>query len=99
MEIAVAGSSEFTLGFRLAGIKKVIDAPSQDEIAQLMKDEALGIVIIDQETCDSVSEHMREDMISSIKPVVVTVSAKPQEELRKMIMRSIGVDLLREDKS
>lgn len=98
MEIAVAGSSEFTLGFRLAGIKKAFDAAGSDKIAQLMKDETLGIVIIDQQTFDLVGEQMREDMISSIKPVFVVVSSKPQEELRKMIIRSIGVDLLREDK-
>jgi V/A-type H+/Na+-transporting ATPase subunit F len=103
MEIAVLGTSEFTLGFRLAGIRNVTDvtntpdktdAPDR-EAAELMGAKDVGIVIIDQKTFDNASEGTKEDMTNSIKPVFVVVSDQPQEELRKMIIRSIGVDLMK----
>jgi vacuolar-type H+-ATPase subunit F/Vma7 len=40
-------------------------------------------------------EHVRDAAVRSVKPVVVVVSDEPQEELRAMIIRSIGVDLLK----
>ena len=97
MEIAVAGSSEFTLGFRLTGIKKVVDVRSDDDIMKLRNDASVGIVIMDQKTSEGLSEHVKEEIVNSINPVFVVVSAQPQQELRKMILRAIGVDLLKEE--
>ncbi len=98
MELAVIGGTEFTLGFRLAGIKKVIDYKNQQDIKQLMLSAHTGVVIIYQKTFDVLEEQLKEDIINSIKPVFVVVSSQPQEELRKMIIRSIGVDLMKEEK-
>ncbi len=96
MELAVAGSSEFTLGFRLTGVRNVADVKSQDDVEKMAGNQETGIIILDQETFDGLDEHMKEKVVSSIKPIFVVVSTKQQEELRKMIIRSIGVDLLRE---
>ncbi|MFC1754735.1 V-type ATP synthase subunit F [Thermoproteota archaeon] len=99
MELAVIGTPEFTLGFRLAGISKVIDIEDNDnadkKIAELMGDEGIGIMIVDEHTINSLSERIRETVESSVKPVSVVVSteASAQEALRKMIIKSIGVDL------
>ncbi|MBI4152948.1 hypothetical protein HY497_00350 [Candidatus Woesearchaeota archaeon] len=68
---------------------------NEEEVAGMLNDDALGIVIIDQETFDGLSERLKEDITSSIKPVFVVASARPQEGLRNMIIRSIGVDLLK----
>jgi V/A-type H+/Na+-transporting ATPase subunit F len=95
MELAVIGKSEFTLGFRLSGIKKVVDIKKEEEVIKMLNDGGLGIVITDQETFDGLNDNLKEDVINSIKPVFVVVSARPQEELRKIIIRSIGVDLLK----
>jgi V/A-type H+/Na+-transporting ATPase subunit F len=96
MELAVIGKSEFTLGFRLTGIKKIIAIKKEEEMKNTLNDKSLGIVITDQETFDGLSYNLKEDVTNSIKPVVVVVSGKPQEGLRNMIIRSIGVDLLKD---
>ncbi|MCX6707774.1 MAG: V-type ATP synthase subunit F [Candidatus Woesearchaeota archaeon] len=100
MDIAVIGPSEFTLGFRLSGINKVIEASgNQEKIDKLfydaMADENLGIIITDNTTMDAMSERIRERAEASVKPVVIIVSTEStaQETLRKMIIKSIGVDL------
>ncbi|MDP7116428.1 MAG: V-type ATP synthase subunit F [Candidatus Woesearchaeota archaeon] len=98
MDVAVAGGHGFTLGFRLAGIRKVVDVKSGEDVEKLLKSEQVGIVIMDQETYNGLSEDLKESVVGSIKPIFVVVSDKPQEELRKMIIRSIGVDLLREER-
>ena len=95
MEIAVVGQSGFTLGFRLAGIQKVVDMKDAEDVSRLMADEAVGIIIMDQESMAMLPDHLREAAVRSVKPVVVVVSDEPQEELRAMIIRSIGVDLLK----
>lgn len=94
MDIAVIGQGGFTLGFRLAGITKVVDFKEAGDVNELMCNESVGIIIMDKETLSVLPESMREATVKSVKPVVVVVSDEPQEELRAMIIRSIGVDLL-----
>jgi len=95
-EIAVIGGSEFVLGFQLAGIKKVYeeDAPER-KVLELMKDEGIGIIITDEKTMGKLSEYTREAVELSVKPVTVVVSEEgsSQESLRKIIKKSIGIDL------
>ncbi|MBS3175805.1 hypothetical protein J4457_01060 [Candidatus Woesearchaeota archaeon] len=98
MECAAIGGSEFTLGFRLAGLRKVVDLKGEKDITALMQDEQVGVLFMDQKTFDPLQEDLKEKIVTSLKPVCVVVSDKPQEELRKMIIRSIGVDLLREER-
>lgn len=101
MELAVVGFPEFTLGFRLAGISKVIDIDESSEkeadkrMSELFEDQNIGILITDERTMNAMSERMREKVESSVRPVSVVVStgATAQEALRKMIIKSIGVDL------
>jgi len=102
--ITVVGDTEFVLGFRLAGIKQIVDVSSygikkvEDELVMLLHSKELGIVIIDQKVLEGLNEHLREDIVSSISPVFVAVSeTAAQDELRKMILQSIGVDLLKEE--
>ncbi|MBU0536191.1 MAG: V-type ATP synthase subunit F [Nanoarchaeota archaeon] len=99
MEIAVIGRPEFTLGFRLSGITKVIDVENTDDsekkIAEIMKDQNIGIMVTDDATITCLSERTREAVETSVKPVAVVVSTEStaQDTLRKMIIKSIGVDL------
>ncbi len=48
MEIAVVGSSDFTLGFQLAGINRLYNSDSIEESAEFLKellnDKSVGIV-------------------------------------------------------
>jgi len=100
MELAVVGGSEFALGFHLTGIRKVYetdDDPTK-KIEEIMKDENVGIVITDAKTMEKTDERVRERAEISVRPVFVVVSTEArQEALRKMILRSIGVDLWSKD--
>ena len=97
MEIAVVGGQEFTLGFRLAGIRKVVDVEENPEPAMrsLMGDSELGIVITDNTTLEKLDDYAKQDVQKSVKPVFIVLSADAvaQDALRKMIIKSIGVDL------
>lgn len=93
--VAVVGGSEFTLGFQLAGIRNVHDVR---DVPDLLEQEDLGIVIISEEAMKELDSRVREDVVSSISPVFVAVSREAnQAELRKMIIHSIGVDILKDD--
>ena len=99
MELAVIGMPEFTLGFRVSGIRNVFEADEGEEAAakirEMMQDEKIGIIIADDRTIQSLDERTREIVEMAVKPVTVIVSTEPtaQEALRKMIIKSIGVDL------
>ncbi len=95
-EIVVIGGSEFNLGFQLAGVKHIIDA--DHDIEQRFKDAFenpdTGIIITDDNTIQQLSARFKETVETSSKPSVVVISSDRKEEgLKKMIIKSIGVDL------
>jgi len=97
-KLAVIGGSEFVLGFQLAGIRKTIETrdDAMNQIKTLTQDKEIGIVIIDQKTLDKVNENDREDIESSIDPVFIPISTElSQDSLKRLIKKSIGVDLYR----
>jgi len=97
-EIFVIGDQEFNLGFRLAGIRKIITPENlNEEIDNLLQSKEAGIVILDEKIMENLEERKREDLVASVDPVFVVVSTEAkQDELRKMIIQSIGVDLMKE---
>jgi len=97
-EIAVVGKSEFTMGYRLAGIKNVVTTRNpQIALKEFIEKKNVGIVILDSQSIDALDEDDKEEVVNSINPVFVVVSEEAhQEALRKMIKQSIGVDLLKE---
>ena len=52
MEIAVVGTPEFTLGFQLAGVRRLHNPEGDEELAttmrQLLNQKGIGIVVIDK---------------------------------------------------
>jgi len=96
MELAVIGNEEFVLGFQLAGIRntfKIGKDPLKD-IQELQKKENIGIVVIEENVLEQLDPHDRDDIEDSISPVFVPLSeVAEQEMLRKLIKKSIGVDL------
>lgn len=97
MELAICGSSAFALGFSLSGIRhtRIVNGDATTAFRELMADANIGIILTDQQTLDGLPEHTRQSVQASVKPVVVAISADPaaQDNLRKMIKKSIGVDL------
>lgn len=95
MEIAVIGSEEFTLGFRLAGIRRVFVANAdnyQDLMLEAMSQPTIGILAVDARDLVNLNHIVRQKVMDSIQPVVVPVGGD-ESDLREKVKRAIGVDL------
>lgn len=95
MEIAVIGSDEFVLGFRLAGIRRVFVANPdnyQEKMLEAMSQPSIGILAVDAKDLDNLSFQVRHKVMDSIQPVIVPVGGD-QSDLREKVKRAIGVDL------
>ena len=96
-EIGVVGTNEFILGFRLAGIRKVVEADEKgflDIVRAMMDDAELGIIIVDEHLFNTLDSNDVYDLEKSVKPVILSLSENAsQDNLRRMIKKSVGVDL------
>lgn len=95
MQIAVLGSEEFVLGFRLAGLKRVFVADEenyQTMLGEAMSDTNIGILAVDAEDLNYLPQNVRSKVMDSIQPVVVPVGGD-ESDLREKVKRAIGVDL------
>ncbi len=95
MEIAVIGSEEFVVGFRLAGIKKVY-AVSPDrlleKIVQVMDEPEVGILAVHTKDLERLPPQLRAKMMDSVDPVVIPVGLE-EGDMRDKIRRAMGIDL------
>ncbi len=95
MDIAVIGSDEFTLGFRLAGVKRVFIADEtnyQDKMQEAISDANVGILAVNAEDLQYLPANFKARVLDSIQPVVVPVGGN-QSDLREKVKKVIGVDL------
>ena len=96
MELAVIGSQEFVLGFQLSGIRKTFEIGKEPlkEINELRKRKEIGVVVIEEKILEKLDANDRHEIEDSIAPVFVPLSEiAEQESLRRLIKKSIGVDL------
>ncbi|MEF8907633.1 MAG: V-type ATP synthase subunit F [Haloarculaceae archaeon] len=101
-EIAVVGSPEFTTGFRLAGVRKFEEVPDDDKaetlddaVDGLLTDDDVGIVVMHDEDLEHLSRGVREEVQTSVDPVLVTLGGEAGSSgLREQIKRAIGIDLM-----
>jgi V/A-type H+-transporting ATPase subunit F len=95
VEIAVIGSEEFVVGFRLAGIKKVY-AVSPDnlleKIVQVMDEPEVGILAVHTKDLERLPPQLRAKMMDSVDPVVIPVGLE-EGDMRDKIRRAMGIDL------
>ncbi len=97
MDIAVIGSDEFTLGFRLAGVRRVFIADEtnyQDKMQEAMSDANVGILAVNAEDLQYLPANFKTRVMESIQPVVVPVGGD-QSDLREKVKKVIGVDLFK----
>lgn len=90
------GSTEFTMGFRLTGINTIESRSDSTEIFEkILNEKEVGIIVTDEKTMESVDEKTRQKVQDSVKPVTVILShnSSGQDALKKMIKKSLGVDL------
>lgn len=97
MEIAVVGSSDFVLGFRLAGIRKTHDATPADiesRIESVLKDRTVGILVIHNDDMKKLSLQMQRILDDSVEPTVIAIGGKGEStNMRDKIKQAVGVDL------
>lgn len=96
-QVAVLGDHEFNLGFQLAGVGKTFklnkDHPDLT-IKELISNTEIGLIILQEKSMESFSEETKELVTDSIEPVFLTITENDSnEEMRKLIKKSIGVDL------
>ncbi|MEK6985460.1 MAG: V-type ATP synthase subunit F [Candidatus Thermoplasmatota archaeon] len=96
-ELAVVGRPEFTLGFRLAGIRKVWDAASEEEleraVALARRDDGVSILVLETRDMKRISARTRGELVASVSPTVVAVGLEEDNTLREKIKQAVGVDL------
>lgn len=98
VKIAVVGSNEFVVGFQLAGIRDVMEVTSNyfNELKNIKNKKELGVVVVDEKIIENLEPHQRLEIEASVDPVFIPISTKvEQDSLRRLIKKSIGVDLWR----
>lgn len=96
MEIVVVGSSDFVLGFRLAGIRRAYEADKDlvTRVQSILEDRSVGILIMHQDDLEKLPSSLRNILDRSVEPTVITLGgAEESSSLREKIKQSIGVDL------
>ncbi|MBI2143610.1 V-type ATP synthase subunit F [Candidatus Woesearchaeota archaeon] len=95
MELAVIGKEDFCLGFSLAGVKNVFETDSPaDAVKRVFDSPETGVVVFDESLLGKLDELERAKIENSVRPVFVMLSLNEESDaLRKMIKKSIGVEL------
>ena len=97
MDIAVIGSDEFTLGFRLAGVKRVFIADQtnyQEKMQEAVSDANVGVLAVNADDLQYLPANFKTKVLDLIQPVVVPVGGD-QSDLREKVKKVIGVDLFK----
>jgi vacuolar-type H+-ATPase subunit F/Vma7 len=98
MEIVVIGATSFLPGFALAGVRKTILATKNSVLEQVEQHHDAGIIILDETLLADVAQAKRDELETRIKPVVIVLArdgANQKLRLRRAIMNTLGVDLLK----
>src|SRR5512137_1881690 len=98
MEIAVVGSSDFVLGFRLAGVRRTYAAESDEKlveyITRVLDDGSIGILVLQSRDMSRIPRRLQATLENSVKPTVIAVGVEEGGmSMRERIKRSVGVDL------
>jgi V/A-type H+-transporting ATPase subunit F len=97
MEIAVVGTSDFVIGFRLAGIRKTYEASTSEleaKIQSVLRDKTVGILVIHNDDMRKLPLHMQKILDDSVEPTVIAIGGKGEStNLRDKIKQAVGVDL------
>jgi V/A-type H+-transporting ATPase subunit F len=98
MEIAVIGKSDFTLGFRLTGIRKIFDIEDEDDLVSIvqnvLKDRDIGVLVMHNDDLIKLPEQLRIMLDETVSPTTITLGGTAESSnLRDKIKQAVGVDL------
>ena len=82
----------------LAGIRNAVTVRDGkavlDEAHRLRASKEIGIVITDEEALGWLDGHEKAELLDSVEPVFIALSTQAgDDDIRKLIIKSIGVDL------
>ncbi len=96
-ELAVIGTDQFTLGFRLAGVRRIWTAASPSELTEAVHaaraDRDVSILVMDQGDLEHLDVRLRDGLVTGVKPTLVVVGTEEDNTLRAKIKQAVGVDL------
>jgi V/A-type H+-transporting ATPase subunit F len=98
MKVAVIGDPDFTLGFRLVGIRDVYEVSNDEELVKAVEDvlnrNDIGVVVIRYDDLRKLPLALRREIDERVEPTFVAVGGVGAvEELRDRIRKALGVDL------
>lgn len=96
-QLAVVGDEHFTLGFRLAGIRKIWNASEEADLEKAIvaaqADDEVSILVMQTSDLGRIDARLRDTLVSGVKPTLVTVGVEEDNSLRNKIKQAVGVDL------
>jgi len=101
-EILVVGPRNFTLGFRLAGVRRIYDTAEREAsevFEELLSKGEHDLLITDYPTFRDCRKSLQERLEMSLAPIVIVISESGEydAELRERIRTAIGVDLFEDE--
>ena len=99
LRIGVIGSEDFTIGFRLAGVRDAFVATPQDyeaRLQQALANKDLGILVVDSIDVDRLPANVKRKALDSIEPVVIQMGEASGADLREKVRNAIGIDLYKD---
>lgn len=96
-ELAVIGRETFTLGFRLAGVRRIWNADDpaglERAVMEARRDPEISILVMETADVQAMDNRLRHELVSSVKPTLVAVGTDEDNTLRDKIKQAVGVDL------
>ena len=101
MKIGIIGKKDFTVGFQLAGAKKIYEVSDQDYVEKFencFSEQDVGIIIMDELFFKKLPLRLKKKIEKAVSPVVVSISETDigGADLSALIKRCLGVDLWKE---
>jgi len=98
MEISVVGKSDFVIGFRLSGIRKVYETDNtsvESVVRAVLEDKDIGILVMHNDDISKLPESLQALLNASVQPTVVALggSGEGSTNIRDKIKQAVGVDL------
>ena len=97
MELAVVGDPQFTLGFRLAGVRKTFEimegAPISEAVRSAIRDPDVGVLVMETKDVQRLEPNLRREVETSVRPTLVAIGLQEDTGLREKLKQAVGVDL------
>lgn len=97
MELAVVGSPTFTLGFKLAGVRRTVEAETPQAldtaVRGVLDDAQIGILVMETPDVRRLDPLVQRDLEKSVRPTLVSIGIEDDTGLRDKLKQALGVDL------